>query len=211
MQTETDVGAIGPSEEKLDQQRTLLRGLMREFMRTERAATRQPLRDARRFGNAPPAQALRAVAEHAEKNLPTLRDVATRNDLAPGRALVIAGSLLAMARHRLNDRLVDTEKSYRDTLLDLRHGLDVMKLMRKIADASGMVELGGFCTSWLEQREPLVERVEGAMGWFASHPRRAAAMNHLRLPRQSDLPRLVRRLRGTDEHRQARDESGAHA
>ena len=208
--TETYSGA-SPNEEKQDQQRTLLRGLMREFMRTERAAIRQPRRDARRFGNAPPAQALRAVAEHAEKNLATLREVARRNDLAPGPVLVVAGSLLAMARHRLADRLVDTERSYRDTLLDLRHGLDVMKLMRKIADASGMVELGGFCTSWLEQREPLVERVEGAMGWFATHPRRAAAMNHLRLPRPSDLPRFIKRLRGADEHRHARDESEAHA
>jgi hypothetical protein len=211
METETEGGTTGPGAEKQDQQHALLRGLMMELMRGERAAIRQPRRDAQRFGKAPPAQALRAVAEHAEKNLPTLREVALRHDLAPGRLMVIAGSLLAMARHRISDRIVETERSYRDTLLDLRHGLDVMKLLRRIADASGLVELGGFCTSWLEEREPLVERVEGAMSWFASHPRRATEMNHLRLPRVRDLPRLVKRLRGAQQHGPARNESKAHA
>jgi len=170
----SDTGTTAPSEEKRDQQRALLTGLMRELMQSEWSAVRHPRREASHFGAAPPAQALRAVADHAEKNIGELRAVARRHDLPIGRVAVAVGAAMSALRHTIVDRMIERERSYRATLLGMRHGIDLVKLIRRIADDGGMVELAGFCTHWLEAREPLVERVESAMSWFASHPHRAA-------------------------------------
>jgi hypothetical protein len=83
--------------------------------------------------------------------------------------------MFSSIREAVADRLVDHERSYRGTLLGLRHGVDCVKMIRHVADACGRVEIGGFCTRWLEAREPLVGRAEHAMSWFAHHPKRAVA------------------------------------
>jgi len=52
-------------------------------------------------------------------------------------------------------------------------------MLRHVADATGKVEIGGFCTRWLGEREPLITEVERSMSWFAHHPalaRRAVLM-----------------------------------
>jgi hypothetical protein len=167
-------------EEKQSQQHALLKSLMRELFQSERSAMKHPRREAERLGGGPPAQALEAVSEHARRVFADLCATARASDLPASRAGMAIGSLFSIARHVVLDRAIDTERSYRTTLLGMRHGVDIVKLIRKVADASGGVELAGFCTRWLEEREPLVERVESAMGWFAEHPQRAAEMPRAR-------------------------------
>ena len=40
-------------------------------------------------------------------------------------------------RHFVVDRFVDVEQSYRGTLLGMRHGLDLVRLLREVADDEG--------------------------------------------------------------------------
>jgi hypothetical protein len=173
-------------EEKLKRQRALLASLMTELFQSERSAMKHPRREAERLGDTPPAQALRATAEHAERMEHELRDVAKAHDLSVSRLGVAIGSFFSLVRESVGDRLVDRERSYRGTLLGLRHGVDLMKMIQKVADASGLVELGGFCTRWLDERQALVTRVEQAMTWFATHPVVAA-----------ETPRLLRKVKVT--------------
>lgn len=175
-------------EEKQKHQQKLLKSLFRELFQSERSAMKHPRREAERLDGGPPAQALLAVSEHAKSVFAELCATARASDAPVSRAGMAIGSLLSIARHTVLDRAVDTERSYRGTLLGIRHGIDVVKLIRKIADAGGRVELAGFCTRWLEQREPLAERVEAAMGWFADHPQRAAEMPRARRRRQRRHP-----------------------
>ena len=163
-------------EEKQAQQHELLKSLFRELFQSERSAMKHPRRQAERLGGGPPAQALAAASDHAKRVFADLCAAARAIDAPVSRAGISIGSLLSTARHVVLDRAVDAERSYRATLLGMRHGVDIVKLIRKVADAGGRVELAGFCTRWLEEREPLVERVEAAMGWFAEHPQRAFEM-----------------------------------
>jgi len=164
-------------EGKQEKQHELLKSLFRELFQSERSAMKHPRREAERLGGGPPAQALTAVSDHARSMFAGLCAVARATEVPVSRAGMAIGSLLSIARHAVLDRAVEAERSYRATLLGMRHGVDLVKLIRKVADASGRVELAGFCTRWLEEREPLVDRVESAMGWFAEHPKRAAEMS----------------------------------
>lgn len=170
-------------EEKVKRQRELLVSLFAELSQSERSALKHPRREADRLGNTPPAQALRAVSQHAERSGDDLRATARANDLSVSRIGVAVGSLFSFVRQSIGDRLVERERSYRGTLLGMRHGVDLVKMIQRVADAAGLVELGGFCARWLEERVPLVDSVEKAMGWFAEHPVQAA-----------ETPRLLRRI-----------------
>ena len=174
-------------EQKQEQQHQLLKSLFRELFQSERSAMKHPRREAERLSG-PPAQALLAVSDHAKAVFAELCAAARATDLPVSRAGMVIGSLLSTARHVVLDRAVDAERSYRATLLGMRHGADLVKLIRKVADASGRVELAGFCTRWLDEREPQVERVESAMSWFAEHPQRAAEMSRARRRRQRRHP-----------------------
>ena len=171
-------------EEKVKRQRALLASLVTELFQSERSAVKHPRREADRLGDVPPAQALRAVSEHAGRAQRELHEQAKASDLSVSRAGVLVGSIFSGLRAGIGDRLVDRERSYRGTLLGLRHGVDLVRMIQKVADACGLVELAGFCTRWLEEREPLVTRVEHAMSWFAVHPAVAA-----------ETPRLLRRVK----------------
>ena len=175
-------------EQKQEQQHGLLKTLFRELLQSERSAMKHPRREAERLGGGPPSQALLAVSDHARAVFAELCAAARASDLPVSRAGMAIGSLFSTARHVVLDRAVDTERSYRGTLLGMRHGVDIVKLIRKVADASGRVELAGFCTRWLEERGPLVERVESAMSWFAEHPQRAAEKPRARRRRQRSHP-----------------------
>lgn len=148
----------------------LLANLTHELFQTEYSARIHPMREARRLGDIPPAKALRAVAEHAGRCWGPLHELARHERLPGGLRGSLTGRLFSSARHFLMDRLIDDERSYRGTLIGFRHGLDLVKLFRMCADASGRVEIGGFCTRWLQEREPLVAAVEHGLTWFALHP-----------------------------------------
>ncbi len=164
-----------PDPEQADKHARMCHTLMQELAQSERAVRLHCEREAARLGETPPARALRACAEHAERVEVSL-EAATRflqharGMKVPTLVGRIAGSLWMRARDLVIDRMVDEECAYRNALTDLRHGIDCARMLQHAADASGQVELGGFCTRWLAEREPLVETVAREMTWFALHP-----------------------------------------
>ena len=63
-------------DEKVKRQRALLASLLAELFQSERSAVKHPRREADRLGDVPPAQALRAASEHAERVHDELHDLA---------------------------------------------------------------------------------------------------------------------------------------
>lgn len=167
--------------------RELLRKLFRELSQTERSASRHGRREADRYGKTPPGEALRAVAEHADRQQREVARLDRRTLLSGLRVGALVGESFSFVRQLVGDRLVDAERSYRGTLLGMRHGVDLVDLIRRVADASGQVEIGGFCTRWLDERRPLVDQVAHELAWFASHPARAS---------ERPGPGILRRLTG---------------
>lgn len=163
----------------------LLQNLFLELFQTEQSARRHATREAARLGTAGPAEALRATAEHAAEALGELPALARAQQLPISWIGKIVGSAFSRFRDLFADRLIDEERSYRGTLLGLRHGVDLVKMIRHVADTAGRVEVGGFCTRWLAAREPLVTAVEQQLSWFAHHPEVAAvSARKRRLPLQ---------------------------
>lgn len=162
---------VGPDPKKVAQRDHLLDALFPELFQTERSAERHGRREAARLGDSAPGAALRAIVAHAERVNAELPRLAEREDVPRAtRTVRLLGAAFSLARTTVIDRLIEHERSYRGTLLGLRHGVDLVRMIRHVADAAGRVEIAGFCTRWLEEREPLVARVEQAMTWFAHHP-----------------------------------------
>jgi hypothetical protein len=79
----------------------------------------------------------------------------------PQRGLQIAravGEMFSTLRNLLFDRMIDTERSYRGTLLGFRHGVDVTRLLREVALRIGDDRLLQFCDEWLVQQARVVRR-----------------------------------------------------
>ena len=166
--------------------RELLESLFHELFQTETSASAHPMREARRLGDVPPAHALRCVAEHATRKkaeLPELAHAAGLPDSTVGRSL---GAMFSRARQLAADYLVDAERSYRGTLLGMRHGVDLVKLLREVADREGIDVVVEWCDDWLSSRIPLIECVAERLAWFADQPARAL--------RHGGRPRTAREL-----------------
>jgi len=152
----------------------LLISLIGELFQTERSAALHCAREAKRFGGAPPAEALSEVSSHARYALAELRAMTSAGHLPsrPVRAVLgqAAGAALSRLRVTLLDRLVDAERSYRATLLGIRHGVDLVSLVEYLALGSGRHELAMWCSAWLAKREPLLERATTELLWFAENP-----------------------------------------
>jgi hypothetical protein len=152
-----------------------LRGkLCRELAQSERSADVHTRREARRLGDAAPARALLALGSHAREERPRF-DALTRNRQADtglqfARAV---GQAFSTLRHFLFDRLIDTERSYRGTLLGFRHGLDTARLLREVSARLGDVHMVGFIDEWMPRRLELVHDAERALAWFAETPKHA--------------------------------------
>lgn len=147
--------------------------LCRELAQSEHSAAVHPRREARRLGEVPPAEALLAIADHAEAQRPRFETLMIKRQpigLPLGRSV---GELFSGLRHVLFDRLIDTERSFRGTLLGLHHGIDVVRLLREVAQREGDSYLLRFCDEWLVDRISLVERAQQTLGWFAEQPSRA--------------------------------------
>lgn len=145
--------------------RRLLEKLIREIVRAETQAVDHPVRETKRIGGAPPVLALQEVAIHATAMRARFLEVLHRNEIPFHKGTL--GATLATLRHLVIDRVIDPEKSFRTALLDLRHGIDVVKLLREV---SRRVELFGvirWCDDWLGARRTLVARVEAQLAWFA--------------------------------------------
>lgn len=163
-------GAVPPEQ-------ALLITLFRELFQTEQSARLHPLREAERLGDAPPSEALRAVAEHATRALSELSGLAERNDLPVSLAGTAVGAFFLNCREfvadQLIDQLVETERSYRGTLIGVRHGVDLVELISHVAAAQGKQELVDWCEGWLQERKPLVDELVQSLQWFAQSPEKA--------------------------------------
>ena len=152
----------------------LERKLCRELSQSEHSAIAQPRREARRLGDTPPGDALRAIAAHAQAMRPRLDALLVRRATRRGVRLgALVGEIFSLARHVLGDRVIDTERSYRGTLLGLDHGADIVRMLSAIADHQGDERLAVFCREWLDGRLALIERARGELAWFVREPRAA--------------------------------------
>ena len=146
--------------------RRLLEKLIREILRVEAQTIDQPVREAKRIGSeAPPVLALREVATHATAMRARFVDVLHRNEIPFHKGSL--GATLATLRHFVVDRVIDAERSFRTALLDLRHGTDVVKLLREVSRRGELFGVIRWCDDWLGARRTLVARVEAQLAWFA--------------------------------------------
>jgi hypothetical protein len=86
--------------------------------------------------------------------------------------------VLSFMRSAVGDRLLDKERSYRGTLLAMRHGVDLVRLLRSAARADRYRELAAWCDAWLARREPQVADVAQQLSWFGRHSGQALAPAH---------------------------------
>src|SRR5688500_7791064 len=157
----------------------LLPSLVTELFQTERSAYRHPIREAKRLGDVPPAIALRAVAAHANEVLDELPELARARGVAVAGVGVVVGETFSNVRHFFADRFLDRERSYRGTLLGMRHGIDLVRLLRAAAEDEADAELVSWCERWSSVRERLVAGVERELEWFGHH--QAFAARHFSL------------------------------
>jgi hypothetical protein len=156
----------------------LLCNLTRELFQTEVSASRHCRREAERNPGSPPAEALLAVAKHADTALQELGELARAHDLPQSVGGGLLGEAFSELRERVADRILDGERSYRATLLGIRHGTDVVRMFGCSAALDHREELARWSETWLTQREPLVREVERQIEWFAVHVDRALARAH---------------------------------
>lgn len=146
----------------------LLDKLLRELHRSEAQAIEHPAREARRIGETAPVSVLRDVACHAHAMRPRLQLALEGYDLVSSRGGITA--TLSTLRQLVTDRIHDAERAYRAALLDLRHGVDVVRVLREVAHIEELFSLIRWCDDWLVARRTLLTRVEAQLGWFAQQP-----------------------------------------
>jgi hypothetical protein len=161
------------SAENHDVAQRLLRNLTRELFQTETSAAWHCQREAERLDGTPPAEALRAVAAHAERVRSSLPKLASRESLPVSKLGIVVGAFFSQTRDKVLDRVIHVERSYRGTLLGVRHGLDLVTMIRHVAERSEHPRLAEFCEEWLATRSSLVDRLEEQLAWFADEPERA--------------------------------------
>lgn len=151
--------------------------LGRELAQSEHDAIVHCAREARRYGGQPPSQAMRAIAEHARAMRPRLAPLwrAQPAGVRLGRAV---GELFSLTRHLVLDWLIDAERSYRGTLLGLRHGLDCARLLREVARVQQDDAALACCDQLLDERTTLLDAATEQLRWFAEHPALALRSSH---------------------------------
>ena len=154
--------------------------LCRELAQSEHSAMVQPRREARRLGDTPPGDALCAISAHAEAMRPRLDALLVKRASRRGvRIGALVGEVFSLVRMLVADRVIDTERSYRGTLLGIDHGTDIVRMLFAIADRDGDQRLALFCKEWLAGRLALLSRARSELAWFAQEPR-AALVSGLR-------------------------------
>lgn len=151
--------------------------LGRELAQSEHDAVVHCAREARRYGGQPPAQAMRAISSHARAIRPRLAPLwrAQPTGVRLGRAV---GELFSLTRHLVLDWLIDAERSYRATLLGLRHGLDAARLLREVARVQHDDAAVACCDQLLDERATLLDAATAELRWFAEHPALALRSSH---------------------------------
>ena len=139
----------------MPERRRLLDRLIREIYRGEVQAAEHATRREKLIG---------AVAAHSRSMRERFDAIVRGYDPQTGRAGFSA--TLSSLRGLVSDRMVDPERMYRTCLLDLRHGLDVVKLAREVARSEELFGIIRWCDDYLGARRTLVARVEAQLVWF---------------------------------------------
>ena len=150
------------------ERRRLLEKLLRELVRAEAQAIEHAATQARRIGEAPPIDVLRDVRVHALTMRPRFAQALEGHALVASRGGV--GATLSTLRCFVAERVHDPERAYRAALLDLRHGVDVVRVLREVARLEELFALIRWCDDWLIARRTLVARVEAQLPWFTQQP-----------------------------------------
>jgi len=164
----------------------LFKRLGHELFQTETSAALHCRREAERLAGTPPAEALLAVANHAQDVLRELPALSALSSVPESKGGTLVGRIFSELRDKFADRVIDSERSYRGTLLGARHGVDLVRLLRSTAQQNGDAPLKAFCEVWLERRSPLVERVAEELDWFAQNPEAATALSGTAQAHQTD-------------------------
>jgi hypothetical protein len=157
----------------LNQLDKLLHNVVHEVFQTETSAVRHCQREAERLASTGPGRAMIAISGHASQVLEALGPVCRREGLPVSVGGSTAGVLLSEMRDKVLDRLIQSERSYRGTLMGLHHGIDLMKLVTLAAEASGKSSLLELCSNWIPARTALVQVAVEELSWFVMHPERA--------------------------------------
>lgn len=185
--------------------------LVRELFQTENSARLHPVVEAERLGEVPPARVLRAVAEHAAEALDELPALVASQGLPVSEAGKRMGAALSSLRDHFIDLLVNMEKSYRGTLIGMRHGVDLVELVQYTAREQGDNRLADWCEVWIARRRPLVEAAARELAWFAANPvlaREPVKANPLAIGLRALIQgaeQLAERLRGGAERQLGAD------
>lgn len=158
------MATVSRFEEGPKERRRLLDKLVREVLRCEQHAMEHAPREARRIGDVPPVEVLREIAAHASAMRARFERMLIGHDVSTSRGGFAA--TLATLRHIVVDRVVDPERAYRTALLDLRHGIDVVRLLREIARQEPLFGIIRWCDDWLRDRCMQVARSEAQLSWF---------------------------------------------
>ena len=148
----------------MPERRRLLDRLIREIYRGEVQVAEHATREEKLIGAVAPVLALRDVSAHAASMRERFDAIVRGYDLQTGRSGI--GATLSSLRGIVTDRAVDPERAYRTCLLDLRHGIDVVKLAREVARSEELFGVIRWCDDWLGARRTLVARVEAQLVWF---------------------------------------------
>jgi hypothetical protein len=151
----------------------LLEGVLAELFQSEKSASRHPLVEADRLGDSPPSLPMQLVAAHATRALSELDVLAVERKVEVGVAAMGIGRGLSAIRNRFGDLPLRREQSYRMTLLGIRHGIDLVRLLREIAIAHDDSALMQWADQWLEERLQLIGQAEAQLAWFARKPEQA--------------------------------------
>jgi len=152
---------------------SLLEATLRELFQAESSATQHPRVEASRLGTSPPGDVMEEIALHADSQLEKLDDIALSRGMTPAAAAKTIGSAFSVIRDSFTDLTNTTEQSYRLTMLGVRHGIDLVRILRELAVRAEDAELVQWSEAWLLRRLELIERCEAELAWFVANPERA--------------------------------------
>jgi hypothetical protein len=158
-----------------NESKQLFEATLRELFQAERSGSRHPRVEAQRLGESAPAAAMDDIANHACAALEQLDDMARERGVNPAEEAKVIGRALSTFRNQLADLTLTSEQSFRMTMLGVRHGIDLVRLLRELAVLAQDDELRRWSEGWLLRRIELVEQAEAALEWFAANPRAAIA------------------------------------
>ncbi|HVK84103.1 MAG TPA: hypothetical protein VM513_08345 [Kofleriaceae bacterium] len=182
--------------------RRLLDKLTREVLRVEGQVVDQPGREARRLGDVPPVAALRDIASHAAAMRSRFEAMVAGYGLVLHRFGVGA---LTTLRYIVLDRVVDAERSYRTALAELRHGIEVVKVLRDAARRDELFGMIRWCDDWSNARRTLVARAEAQLAWFSTAEEAPTVPSASSSPRDDDDPLAWHSDRNTSSQVRPRD------